>query len=122
MLKDAPALEGKALFDWLLADRPGTYEPGQVRTFQRRVKQWRALKGPDKEVFFDQEHRPNPEQELSLLQTSHAKLERDCARLQSLVRVLGKTAVAKGMTSRSSPKYGGEPWERGSARKVSRWA
>jgi len=58
MLKDAPALEGKALFEWLLEERPGRYEPGQVRTFQRRVKEWRATEGPDKEVFFAQEHRP----------------------------------------------------------------
>ena len=29
-----------------------------MRTFQRRVKQWRAQKGPDKEVFFPQAHRP----------------------------------------------------------------
>ena len=58
MLKDAPALEGKALFEWLMELRPGRYEPGQVRTFQRRVKQWRATEGPDKEVFFAQDHRP----------------------------------------------------------------
>ena len=58
MLKDAPALEGKALFEWLMEDRPGRYEPGQVRTFQRRIKQWRATEGPDKEVFFAQDHRP----------------------------------------------------------------
>lgn len=58
MLADAPALEAKALFEWLMKEQPGKYHLGQVRTFQRRVKQWRALKGPDKEVFFDQEHRP----------------------------------------------------------------
>jgi len=58
MLEDAPALEGKALFEWLMEQRPGRYEPGQVRTLQRRIKQWRATEGPDKEVFFAQEHRP----------------------------------------------------------------
>ncbi len=58
MLKDAPALEAKALFEWLTKQKPGKYDPGQVRTFQRRVKQWRAMEGPDKEVFFEQEHRP----------------------------------------------------------------
>ena len=58
MLKDAPALEAKALFEWLTKQKPGKYEPGQVRTFQRRVKQWRAMEGPDKEVFFEQKHRP----------------------------------------------------------------
>jgi len=58
MLVDAPALEGQALFDWLMEQRPGRYEPGQVRTFQRKIKNWRATEGPDKEVFFAQEHRP----------------------------------------------------------------
>ena len=57
-LKDAPELEAKALFEALLSERPDRYEPGQLRTFQRRVKQWRAKEGPDKEVFFAQEHRP----------------------------------------------------------------
>ena len=58
MLQVDPGLEGKTLFDWLLEEKPGKYEAGQLRTFQRRVKQWRALEGPDKEVFFDQAHRP----------------------------------------------------------------
>ena len=58
MLEDAPGLEAKALFEHLRTLRPGRYEDGHLRTFQRRVKQWRALKGPDKEVFFEQEHRP----------------------------------------------------------------
>jgi hypothetical protein len=58
MLEDAPALEGKALFEWLLEQEPGQYQPGQLRTFQRKIKQWRATEGPDKEVFFAQEHRP----------------------------------------------------------------
>lgn len=58
MLEKAPTLEGKALFGWLMKKHPGKYDPGQVRTFQRRVKQWRAMKGPDKEVFFGQQHRP----------------------------------------------------------------
>jgi hypothetical protein len=57
-LEIAPALEGKALFDWLMEQYPGRYTPGQLRTFQRRIKQWRATEGPDKEVFFGQEHRP----------------------------------------------------------------
>ena len=57
-LKEAPALEGKALFEWLMERNPGRYEPGQVRTFQRKIKQWRALDGPDREIFFAQEHRP----------------------------------------------------------------
>ena len=57
MLEDAPELEAKSLFEWLL-ESTGRYEPGQVRTFQRRVRQWRALHGPGKEVFFPQQHQP----------------------------------------------------------------
>jgi len=57
-LKDAPELEARALFEHLMSCRPGVYEEGHLRTFQRRVKVWRALHGPDKEVFFPQIHRP----------------------------------------------------------------
>ena len=58
MLREAPELEGKALFDWLIERYAGRYEEGQLRTFQRHVRRWRALYGPEKEVFFPQEHRP----------------------------------------------------------------
>lgn len=57
-LADAPELEARALFEDLMDREPGRFEPGQLRTFQRRVKEWRAREGPDKEVFFQQEHRP----------------------------------------------------------------
>ncbi len=58
MLTDAPELEAKALFEWLCDERPGIYSPGQVRTFQRRVRKWQALNGPGKEVYFPQVHKP----------------------------------------------------------------
>ncbi|MEZ4266226.1 MAG: hypothetical protein R3F39_07595 [Myxococcota bacterium] len=59
LLRDAPELEAKALFLWLSEQaRPGHYQEGQVRSFQRLVKRWRATEGPPKEVFFAQEHRP----------------------------------------------------------------
>jgi hypothetical protein len=58
-LKDAPEFEAKTLFEWLLTRVPvGTFEPGQLRTLQRRVRDWRATEGPDKEVYFAQHHRP----------------------------------------------------------------
>ena len=37
MLKDASELEAKALFAWLCEQKPGKYQEGQLRTFQRRV-------------------------------------------------------------------------------------
>lgn len=56
-LSESPGLEAKTLFELLQEHSPGVYGDGQLRTLQRRVKQWRAEKGPDKEVFFAQEHR-----------------------------------------------------------------
>ena len=58
MLVATPELEGRALFDWLSEKYPDVFQAGQLRTFQRRVKQWRAQRGPDKEVYFVQEHQP----------------------------------------------------------------
>ena len=58
MLTDAPELEAKIVFEDLLERRPGADSPGQVRTFQRKVKQWRAQFGPPKRIYFAQEHRP----------------------------------------------------------------
>lgn len=57
-LEAAPELEAKVLFEDLQLRMPGEFDDGQLRTFQRRVKTWRATKGPPKHVFFAQEHRP----------------------------------------------------------------
>ena len=51
-------LQAKTLFKDLQRRHPGEYQDGQLRTLQRRVKQWRALEGPPKEVFFEQRHEP----------------------------------------------------------------
>lgn len=57
-LRDAPALEAKAIFEALCERDPGRFEPGQLRTLQRRVRQWRAAKGPEQNVVLAQQHRP----------------------------------------------------------------
>lgn len=57
-LAEAPELEGRALFEDLMERKAGRYDPGQLRTFQRHVRRWRAQEGPPKEVFFPQAHRP----------------------------------------------------------------
>ena len=58
MLCDSPALEAKTLFEVLVAKYPGRYDDGQLRTLQRRVRSWRAERGPDKDVVLAQLHRP----------------------------------------------------------------
>jgi hypothetical protein len=53
-----PKLQAKTLFADLQRRFPGRFADGQLRTLQRRVKQWRAESGPAKEVFFAQVHHP----------------------------------------------------------------
>lgn len=72
-LADAPELEAKALFEDLCERHPERYQEGQLRTLQRRVKQWRAMSGPPKELFFEQEHRPGEAMQTDF--TSVNKLE-----------------------------------------------
>lgn len=51
-------LEAKTVFADLQRRYPGRFPDGQLRTLQRRVKVWRALEGPEREVFFAQTHQP----------------------------------------------------------------
>lgn len=53
-----PGLQAKTLFEYLQDREPGRFGEGQVRTLQRRLKNWRALEGPPREVFFAQDHYP----------------------------------------------------------------
>jgi transposase len=60
MLKKALELEAKELFEYLcgmFGEEAGVDSSG-LRTFQRRVQSWKLAQGPDKEVFFEQEHLP----------------------------------------------------------------
>ena len=70
---------------------------------------------------------PNPEHELAKLKTANAKLERECARLQSLVRLLGKTnpkkpkaKAARGKSSAAAPKRKAPKTKTGKPRKRKR--
>ena len=58
MLRDAPELEAKTLFEHFLERPDSGLEEGQLRTFYRRVRHWRATQGPEREVFFAQEQQP----------------------------------------------------------------
>lgn len=57
-LKTNQAVEAKYLFEALQRQCPGKYQDGQLRTFQRRVKVWKALYGPAQEVYFPQVYEP----------------------------------------------------------------
>ncbi len=49
-------LEATTVIAVLATDRPGQFHAGQVRTLQRRIRDWRAVHGPEQEVYFEQQH------------------------------------------------------------------
>jgi len=57
-LERDPALQASTLFALLCERSPDRYRPTQVRTLQRHIQRWRAIHGPDKEVIFEQCHKP----------------------------------------------------------------
>lgn len=58
MLEINPGLEAVTLFEDLQRRNSGRFADGQLRSLQRRIKNWRAVEGPPKEIFFSQIHRP----------------------------------------------------------------
>ena len=44
------------MFDEFGRRYPGRFQAGQLRTLQRRFRDWRALRGADREVYFAQRH------------------------------------------------------------------
>ena len=57
MLKANPGLRPIAVFEDLLRRHP-EFGAGIRRTLERRIRQWRALHGPEREVMFRQTHEP----------------------------------------------------------------
>jgi transposase InsO family protein len=57
MLKAAPGLRPVAVFEELCRRHPAL-GAGTRRTLERRIRAWRAVNGPDREVIFRQEHPP----------------------------------------------------------------
>ncbi|MCZ2104787.1 MAG: IS21 family transposase [Burkholderiales bacterium] len=58
MLEGAPALMAITILEELQRRHAGEYPASLLRTLQRRVRQWRALAGGEREVFFAQERPP----------------------------------------------------------------
>ena len=70
MLREAPELEAKTLFEYFLARPDSGLAAGHLRTFQRRVRQWHATQGPEQAVIFAQDRRPG---ELMQLDWTYAR-------------------------------------------------
>lgn len=54
-------LDAGAVLDELERRHPGAYGAEKLRTLQRRVRDWRALQGPERDVMFEQVHLPGRE-------------------------------------------------------------
>ena len=57
MLRREPRLKPTTLFEYLQEAHPGEYDK-VLRTLQRRVREWKALHGPEPEVMFMLRHEP----------------------------------------------------------------
>ena len=58
------ALSASTVLEWLDERHPGRFSRSHLRTLQRRMRDWRALHGPDREVYFEQEHPPGREAQM----------------------------------------------------------
>jgi hypothetical protein len=58
LLQVDAALNAVTVLEELQRRHPGQYGGAVLRTLQRRVRQWRALHGAEREVYFAQEHPP----------------------------------------------------------------
>ncbi len=54
-------LEAARVFDELRERHPGRFSAGQLRTLQRRMRDWKAVHGPSRQVIFPQVHPPGRE-------------------------------------------------------------
>jgi hypothetical protein len=58
LLQTAPLLNAVTLLEELQRRHRGQYGTSLLRMLQRRIRQWRAVPGAEREVFFAQEHPP----------------------------------------------------------------
>ncbi|MGC9128745.1 MAG: IS21 family transposase [Acidithiobacillus sp.] len=58
LLRQAPGLLATTILDELHRRHPEDISGSHLRTLQRRIRDWRALEGPDQEIFFPQEQEP----------------------------------------------------------------
>ena len=49
-------LEATVVLEWVDERHPGRFSASHLRTLQRRMRDWRAQNGPEREVYFEQEH------------------------------------------------------------------
>lgn len=79
MLEREPQLRPITLFEYLQEKYPDQYDHSKLRTLQKRVREWKAIFGPPKEVMFEQQNVPA---EMGLSDFTHFK--------QATITIAGK--------------------------------
>ena len=76
LLRNDPTgkLKATTIIDWLAEQHPGRFSASQLRTLQRRLQDWRALHGPDREVYFPQVHPPGREAQFDFTHCGELKV------------------------------------------------
>lgn len=76
LLKECPGIGSLSIFNELNERYDNRFNRGQLRTLQRKVKQWRALHDSDDryEIFFGQRHRPGEAAQTDFTETASLKL------------------------------------------------
>lgn len=82
---DKGVLEATTILEELMRRHPSRFGPGQLRTLQRRVRQWKAVHGPDKEVYFEQVHPPGREAALDFTHATQLEVTIAGQRLKHLL-------------------------------------
>ena len=67
-------LQATVLLEWLDERHPGRFNATHLRTLQRRIRDWRALSGPEREVYFEQEHPPGREAQMDFTHCDSLKV------------------------------------------------
>ena len=76
LLRNDPTgqLKATTIIDWLGEQHPGRFSASHLRTLQRRLQDWRALHGPEREVYFPQVHPPGREAQFDFTHCGELKV------------------------------------------------
>lgn len=58
LLENSPHLQARTILEHLQRLHADQYPDAMLRTLQRRVREWKAVSGPEKEIIFRQSHPP----------------------------------------------------------------
>ena len=82
---EAGILQATVVLEELQERYPGSVSGSVLRTLQRRMRDWRALHGPAKEVYFQQEHPPGREAAIDFTHATSLGVTIGCEVLEHLL-------------------------------------